>query len=158
DNVMEAISGVKGDNSVKIYGPELETLESLAEQTKNVLAAIPGISDVGIYRIMGQSNLEFAVDKEKCKYWGVQVADVNAVIDSAVRGKAMTQMVEGEKRFDITLRWPKHRRDDPDTLLEIPVDIANNMVATGPPSTNATPTAGAQTGPSASGTAVPNPA
>ncbi len=86
DNVMEAISGVKGDNSVKIYGPDLNKLEELAEEVKNKLAGIHGIYDMGIYRIMGQSNLEFAVDKEKCKHWGVQVADVNNVINSAVHG------------------------------------------------------------------------
>ena len=55
------------------------------------------VPKLSIYRIMGQSNLEFAVDKDKCKYWGVQVADVNAVISSAVHGAALTQMVEGEK-------------------------------------------------------------
>src|SRR6202011_2620744 len=83
DNVMEAISGVKGDNSVKIYGPDLDKLEALAERVKNKLVEIRGIYDLGIYRIMGQSNLEFAVDKEKCKRWGIQVADVNNVINSA---------------------------------------------------------------------------
>src|SRR5205814_1539038 len=71
DNVLEAISGVKGDNSVKIYGPDLNRLEVLAERTKDVLSDIPGVSEVGVYHIMGQSNLEFAVDKDKCKYWGV---------------------------------------------------------------------------------------
>ena len=97
DNVMEAISGVKGDNSVKIFGPDLDKLEDLAEKTKNALAKIHGIYDVGIYRIMGQSNLEFAVDKDKCKYWGVQVADVNNVINTAVQARPSTQMIEGER-------------------------------------------------------------
>ena len=111
DNVMEAISGVKGDNCVKIYGPDLDELEELAEQDQDRdCRKIQGLHDLGIYRIMGQSNLEFAVDKEKCKRWGVQVADVNNVINTAVHGNAMTQMVEGEKLFDITLRWPLARR------------------------------------------------
>src|SRR5207248_10270692 len=74
DNVMEAISGVKGDNSVKIYGPDLAGLEELADKTKKLIAGIRGIEDVGIYHIMGQANLEVAVDKEKCKIWGVQAA------------------------------------------------------------------------------------
>src|SRR5262249_11571005 len=128
DNVMEAISGVKGDNSVKIYGPDLAQLEELAKKTKNILSQIHGLYDIGIFRIMGQSNLEFAVDKEKCSHWGVHVADVNNVIDSAVHGKALTQMVEGEKTYDITLRWPVHRRQDQLSILEIPVDITNNDV------------------------------
>jgi cobalt-zinc-cadmium resistance protein CzcA len=159
DNVMEAISGVKGDNSVKIYGPDLETLEELAEQTKTIISQIPGITDVGIYRIMGQTNLEFAVDKDKCKYWGVQVADVDAVINSAVHGAAMTQMVEGEKLFDITLRWPKHRRQDQESLLDIPVDIVNNqLTSTTSASASQTRWSGPQTGPASIGTSNPFPA
>ncbi len=108
---------------------------------------------------MGQSNLEFAVDKEKCKHWGVQVADVNNVIDSAVHGKALTQMVEGEKTFDVTIRWPYYRRQDEASILEIPVDIGNNQVpANSQPGTQQTTVAGSSTGPSASGTSVANPA
>ena len=97
DNVMEAISGVKGDNCVKIYGPDLNKLEELAERTKKELSKIRGLHDLGIYHVMGQSNFEFVVDKEKCKRWGVQVADVDNVINSAVHGNPATQMVEGEK-------------------------------------------------------------
>ena len=159
DNVMEAISGVKGDNSVKIYGPDLERLEELAEKTKEILSGINGVSDVGIYRIMGQSNLEFAVDKEKCKYWGVQVDDVNAVINSAVHGAALTQMVEGGKTFDITLRWPKHRREDQESLLELPVDVSNNqLTSTTAASAGPTRWSGSQTGPASIGTSNPFPA
>jgi cobalt-zinc-cadmium resistance protein CzcA len=159
DNVMEAISGVKGDNSVKIYGPELDRLEALADKTKEIVAGIHGIGDVGIYHIMGQANLEFAVDKAKCKYWGVQVADVNNVINTAVRGNAMTQMVEGPKLFDITLRWPGHRREDLLSILDIPVDISNNMLtATSLPSAPQTTIQGPSTGPAPTGTSSPNPA
>jgi cobalt-zinc-cadmium resistance protein CzcA len=158
DNVMEAISGVKGDNCVKIYGPDLEKLEELAEKTKIELTQIKGLHDVGIYRIMGQSNFEFAVDKQKCKRWGVQVADVNKVIDVAVHGAAQTQMVEGEKLFDVTLRWPFVRRQDQSSILDIPVDITNNTLTPGlAPSTQATTTTGGSTGP-AQGTSVPRPA
>jgi cobalt-zinc-cadmium resistance protein CzcA len=159
DNVMEAISGVKGDNCVKIYGPDLDQLEDFAEKTKNELAKIHGLFDVGIYHIMGQSNLEFVVDKDKCKRWGVQVADVNNVINTAVHGAAQTQMVEGEKTFDITLRWPQVKREDEASILNIPVDIWNNTLSPGSvPGTSQTTVAGAATGPSATGTANPNPA
>jgi cobalt-zinc-cadmium resistance protein CzcA len=159
DNVMEAISGVKGDNSVKIYGPDLEELERLAEKTKEAISTIPGITDVGIYHIMGQTNLEFVVDKDKCKYWGVQVADVDNVINTAVHGAAQTQMVEGEKTFDITLRWPQQRREDQEALLEIPVDIGNNqLTSTTSPSSNQTRWSGSQTGPATIGTSRPFPA
>jgi cobalt-zinc-cadmium resistance protein CzcA len=159
DNVMEAISGVKGDNSVKIYGPDLDELEALAEKVKNQLAGIRGLYDLGIYRIMGQSNLEFAVDKEKCKRWGVQVADVNNVINSAVHGAPFTQMIEGEKTFDVTLRWPKSRRQDQSSILDIPVDIANNTLSPGSvPGAQQTTVTGPQTGPATTGTSNPNPA
>ncbi len=159
DNVMEAISGVKGDNSVKIYGPDLNKLEELAEKVKNKLAAVRGVYDLGIYRIMGQSNFEFAVDKEKCKRYGIQVADVNNVINSAVHGAPFTQMVEGEKTFDVTLRWPMFRRQDQSSILEIPVDILNNsLLASSVPTTQQTTTTGAQTGLSPTGTSNPNPA
>jgi cobalt-zinc-cadmium resistance protein CzcA len=159
DNVMEAISGVKGDNSVKIYGPDLDKLEDLAGRTKKIISSIRGIQDVGIYHIMGQANLEMVVDKDKCKRWGVQVADVNNVIDSAIHGRAFTQMIEGEKTYDIILRWPRTRRADPSAILEIPVDIINNQLTAGlTPTAAQTIYTGAATGVSASGTGLPGPA
>jgi cobalt-zinc-cadmium resistance protein CzcA len=159
DNVMEALSGVQGDNSVKIFGPDLTKLEKLAEEVQDVLSTVRGIEDrTGIYRIMGQTNLEFRVDREKCKRWGVAVSDVNNVINSAVRGQAFTQMVEGEKFFDITLRWPANRRDDLSAILDIPVDITNNQPTSGSmPSQAQTPLTGPSTGPVTSGTLTPYP-
>src|SRR6204780_162846 len=134
DNVMEALSGIKGDNSVKIIGPDLDKLETLAEKTKNKLQQIPGIENVGIFHIRGQSHFEFRVDPEKCQRWGVQTADVNNVVTSALGGKALSSMVEGEKLFDISVRWPKRLRSSESDILDIPVDIANNTVvlSTGP--------------------------
>jgi cobalt-zinc-cadmium resistance protein CzcA len=159
DNVMEAISGVKGDNSVKIYGPDLNELEEFANRTKERICQIPGITDVGIYHIMGQSNLEFVVDKDKCKAWGVQVADVDAVINAAVHGAALTQMVEGEKTFDITIRWPQQRREDQEALLDIPVDIQNNQLTSSTaPSSSQTRWSGPQSGVATTGTSRPFPA
>jgi cobalt-zinc-cadmium resistance protein CzcA len=159
DNVMEAISGVKADNCVKIFGPEMEKLEELAAKTKAEMSKIRGLHDLGIYRVMGQSNLEFAVDKEKCKRLGVMVADVNNVINSAVRGNACTQMVEGELTFDVTLRWPFDRRWDRNSIMEIPVDIINNNLTGGfQASTNQSTVVGGGQGPSASGSGNANPA
>src|SRR5206468_2059554 len=100
----------------------------MAVKVKLALENVQGIGDsVGIFRIMGQSNLEFRVDPNKCKLWGVAVADVNNVIDSAVRGRATSQMVEGEKLLDITLRWPQQNRADPAAILELPVDVFSNQ-------------------------------
>jgi cobalt-zinc-cadmium resistance protein CzcA len=131
DNVMESLSGVKGDNSVKIFGPDLARLEEIANLVKNQLTTIQGIENVGVFSIMGQSNLEFRVDPVKCKRWGVSVSDVNTVVQSALGGKAFSTMIEGEKLFDIALRWPKWRRNNETSILDIPVDVTNNQVIPG---------------------------
>jgi heavy metal efflux system protein len=128
DNVMEAMSGIKGDNSVKIFGPDLDELEKLATKTKNVLQDVQGIENVGIFHIRGQSHLEFRVDPFKCEKWGVMTADVNNVVSSALGARAMSSMVEGEKLFDIAVRWPKNLRNSELSILDIPVDIVNNQV------------------------------
>src|SRR5262249_48848102 len=97
DNVMESLSGIKGDNSIKIFGPDLDKLETLAAKAKIALQDVQGIENVGIFHIRGQSHLEFRVDPAKCEKWGVQTADVNNVVSSALGAKAMSSMIEGEK-------------------------------------------------------------
>jgi cobalt-zinc-cadmium resistance protein CzcA len=128
DNVMESLSGIKGDNSVKIFGPDLDQLETLATKAKNVLQDVPGIENVGIFHIRGQSHLEFRVDPVKCQRWGVMTADVNNVVTSALGARAMSSMVEGEKLSDIAVRWPRWRRGSEASILDIPVDVINNQV------------------------------
>src|SRR6202008_2736526 len=71
DNVMESLSGVKGENSVKIFGPDLDRQEELAYQVRDVLNQVPGVENAGVFRIQGQSNLEFHIDREKCARWNV---------------------------------------------------------------------------------------
>jgi cobalt-zinc-cadmium resistance protein CzcA len=159
DNVMESLSGVKGDNSIKIIGPDLDELERLADRVKAVLDSIPGITEVGVFRIKGQPNLEFPIDRDKCNRWGVSVGDVENAIQTAVGGKAFTQVLEGEKTFDVTLRWPDRLRGDEESILNIPVDVVNNQVTPGfVPSLPQTPLTGASTGVSASGTSTSMPA
>jgi cobalt-zinc-cadmium resistance protein CzcA len=158
DNVMESLSGIKGDNSVKIIGSDLDVLEELAEKVKNRLDKVRGLENVFVFHIKGQSNLEFRVDAKKCKLWGVSVADVNAVIKSAVGGQPFTQMIEGEKTFDITLRWPERLRGDVETILDIPVDVTNNTVTPGSqPSSQQTPVTGPSSGPATAGTVIAPP-
>ncbi len=159
DNVMEGMTGVKGDNCVKIIGPDLKGLEDIASKVKDKLLAIRGVEDVGIYRVMGQSNLEFAVDKKKCERFGLQVADVAAVVQTLVHGYPATQMVEGEKTFDTTLRLPFQRRRDEASILEARVDVWNRTLTPGSiPNTGQTTTVGPSIqGPSPTGTANPNP-
>lgn len=126
DNVMEALSGVKGENSIKIFGPDLNELEELAAEYCRRLSRVAGVRDTGVFRINGQSNLTFPVDRDKCASWGVRVDDVQSVIQAAVGGKRLSDMQEGEKRFDITLRWPQHLRENDDDILNIPVDVVRN--------------------------------
>jgi cobalt-zinc-cadmium resistance protein CzcA len=160
DNVMEALSGVKGDNSVKIIGPDLAELERLAAQVRDRLSGIQGLENVGVFHIQGQPNLEFPVDRKKCSYWGISVSDVENVIQSAIGGKAFSQMIEGEKIFDIALRWPERLRNSEQAILGIPVDVTNNTVTPGMvPGSSQTPLTGASTGVSTIGTnaSMPSP-
>jgi cobalt-zinc-cadmium resistance protein CzcA len=129
DNVMEALSGVKGENSIKVFGPDLDKLEELAEKIKQKLSKVKGVDNAGVFRIQGQSNLEFPVDRRKCARWNVQVADVENVIAAAVGGKAATQMTEGGRTFDITIRYPEPLRNNEQAILNIPVEVTGNQVA-----------------------------
>jgi cobalt-zinc-cadmium resistance protein CzcA len=159
DNVMESLSGVKGDNSVKIIGPDLNKLEELADQVKSILDKVPGIKEVGVFHVLGQPNLELPVDRKKCERWGTSVSDVNAVIAAAVGGKAVGQVVEGEKTFDLTVRWPARLRNNLEAILNIPVDITNNQVTAGyVASVNQTPLTGPQMGVSSTSNANTMPA
>jgi cobalt-zinc-cadmium resistance protein CzcA len=122
DNVEEALSGVKGANSIKLFGNDLNVLETDGQRVVNILNTVPGISNAGLFHIIGQPNLEIQIDRHECARYGINVADVEAVVQVAVGGRAFTQMIEGEKRFDIVLRLPKHQRDDPEVIARIPVD------------------------------------
>jgi cobalt-zinc-cadmium resistance protein CzcA len=158
DNVMESLSGIKGDNSVKIVGPDLDELERLADEVKKILGGIAGVEDVGVFRIKGQPNLEIPPDPAKCKRWGMSIADVENVIQTAVGGKALSQMIEGEKVFDIALRWPERLRNSVAEILKIPVDITNNQVTPGyVASTAQTPQTGSSSGVSSVGTSATMP-
>ncbi len=131
DNVMESISGVKGDNAVKIYGPDLQELQRLAKAVQQRLLAVPGIEDVGVLEVMGQPNLEIPWDADKCQRWGVTAADLQTVIQTAVGGQSFSTMVEGEKRFDIGLRFPQRLRASERAILDVPVDVLKNQVSGG---------------------------
>jgi heavy metal efflux system protein len=160
DNVLEVLSGVQGENSVKILGPDLDELEKLGKVVAQELGKVPGVKDAGYYRIKGQSNLELAIDRAKCALWNISVANVHNVIQTAIGGKTVSQMIEGEKSFDITLRWPQRLRQDEADILNIPVDVTGHVVTGGSQAgANATPFSGASTSlaPSGSSTALPSP-
>ncbi len=122
DNVEEALSGVKGANSIKLFGNDLETLEKYGQRVLNILNRVPGIANVGLFHIVGQPNLEIQIDRQQCARYGINVADVEAVVQVAIGGGGFTQMVEGEKIYDIVLRLPVAQRDDPEVIGRIPVD------------------------------------
>ena len=122
DNVEEALSGVKGANSVKLFGTDLKILEESGQRVATILKAIPGIKNVGLFHIVGQPNLEIEIDRDQCARYGVNVADVEAVVQVAIGGHAFSQMVEGEKLYDIVLRLPFNLRDDPSVISRIPID------------------------------------
>jgi cobalt-zinc-cadmium resistance protein CzcA len=150
--IMESMSGVRGENCVKIIGPDLAGLDRLSDQVAKVLGNVRGVFDVGVYHNLGQSNLTFPIDRAKCAQWGVAVADAQDAIATAVGGKALTQMVEGERSFDITLRWPAALRTDELAILDIPLDVPNNNVTSSPtPMLNTTLLTGAASGPSTIG-------
>ncbi len=112
DNVEEAMSGVKGENSIKLFGSDLKVLEAKAVEIERVMRGIPGIKDLGVFRLMGQPNLLIHVDRQASARYGLQVADVNAVVQAAVGGQAVTQVYEGEKLFDLVVRFlPDYRQD-----------------------------------------------
>ncbi|MDB5307972.1 MAG: putative silver efflux pump [Gemmataceae bacterium] len=155
DNVMEAMSGVKGNNSIKIFGPDLQKLEDLAVQVRNRLEAVRGITEVGVFSIKGNTNLEFRIDPEKCQRWGVSAADVNAVVTSALGGQAFSWMIEGERKFDISTRLPAWRRGSETAILDIPVDVTNNTVSQqSGPGVNPSPSGSGQAPPSRTGSQV----
>jgi cobalt-zinc-cadmium resistance protein CzcA len=129
DNVLEVMSGVQGENSVKIIGHDIVELEELGKKVMAKMRDVPGVKDVGLYRTMGQTNLELPIDRQKCSLWNVSVADVHNVIQTAIGGKTVSQMIEGEKTFDITVRWPKRLRNDESVILDIPVDVTDHRVS-----------------------------
>jgi cobalt-zinc-cadmium resistance protein CzcA len=125
DNVEEAMSGVKGENSIKLFGPDLKTLESKAVEIENAMRGIRGVKDLGIFRLVGQPNLLIQVDREASARYGLQVADVNAVVQAAIGGQAVTQVYEGERLFDLVVRFLPEFRQDVQAISNILVSTPN---------------------------------
>jgi cobalt-zinc-cadmium resistance protein CzcA len=111
DNMEEAVSGVKGELAVKLYGDDLRMLEKKAEEIQSQMANVKGVEDLGIFRIIGQPNLNYTVDREAAARWGINVADVQDAIQTAVGSNAITQVQQGEARYDVTLRYQQQDRD-----------------------------------------------
>ena len=119
DNMEEAVSGVKGELAVKLYGDDLRTLEAKAEQIQDQMATVRGVQDLGIFRIIGQPNLNYTVNRAAAARWGINVADIQDAIQTAVGSNALTQVQQGEARYDVTLRYQKPYRDTPEAISDI---------------------------------------
>jgi len=112
DNVEEAMSGVKGENTVKVIGPDLHVNEKKAEEIVGVMSTVAGVADLGMFHSLGQPDVRITPDRVQCGRYGLNVGDVEAVVQAAIGGQAVTQVYEGEKHFDLTVRWaPAFRRD-----------------------------------------------
>jgi cobalt-zinc-cadmium resistance protein CzcA len=119
DNVEEALSGVKGENTVKVVGPNLEVDEEKAREIVQALKAVRGVEDLGMIRTLGQPNLTITPDRPLCARYGLNVGDVNSVIQAAIGGQAVTQVFEGEERFDLVVRFDEASRSDVARIREI---------------------------------------
>lgn len=121
DNVEEAISGVKGANSVKIIGPNLDKLEEIATQVMGEMNQVKGMADLGIFHVVGQPNLNIAVDRQKAARYGLNTGDVNTVIQAAMGGATATTVLEGDRQFSLMVRYAKSDRDSIDAIGRIKV-------------------------------------
>jgi len=123
DNVQETLSGTKGDIAIKIFGPDLEILEDKSQQIAGILNGIPGSADVAAIPIGGQTELNIAVDRARIARYGINVADVNTVIQTALAGSAVNAFYEGDRRFDVTLRLERSFRDAVDDIANLQVSL-----------------------------------
>jgi cobalt-zinc-cadmium resistance protein CzcA len=119
DNMEEAVSGVKGELAVKIYGDDLKTLEAKGDQIVGIMRHIGGIQDLGLFRVVGQPNLNLAVDREAAARYQINVADVQDAIQTAVGGAAFSQVLQGEQRYDLVMRYLPAYRDTREAIERI---------------------------------------
>jgi cobalt-zinc-cadmium resistance protein CzcA len=119
DNMEEAVSGVKGELATKIYGDDLKTLEDKADEIVGVMRQISGVEDLGVLRVLGQPNLNVAVDRDAAARYQINVADVQDAIQTAVGGNALTQVLQGEARYDLVLRYQQQYRDTKEAIENI---------------------------------------
>ena len=126
DNIEEAVSGVKGENSVKIFGRDLGELERLSKAVKEELSKVPGVTDAGAFNLLGQPNLVIQVDRAKAARYGITVADMNTVVQAAIGGQEVTRIYDGEMNFALTVRLAPKYRDNIDAIRSVPVALPNS--------------------------------
>ena len=119
DNVEEAVSGVKGELAVKVFGTDLHVLEDKASQIVNVMSRIKGIQDLGVFRVLGQPNLTFAVNREAASRYQINVADVQDAVETAVGGKTVSNVLKGEQVYDLVARYQPNYRNTREAIENI---------------------------------------
>ena len=119
DNMEEAVSGVKGQLAIKIYGTDLRTLEAKGMEIAGIMRGIPGVADVGLFRVIGQPNLQFKVNRKMAARYGLNVSDVQDAVETAVGGKAVSQVLQGEQRYDLVVRYDQTYRNTQEKVANI---------------------------------------
>jgi len=119
DNVEEAVSGVKGELAVKLFGTDLKTLEAKASEIQSMMSRIPGVADLGTFQVRGQPNVNLAVDRAAADRFGINVSEVQDAVETAVAGKAVSQILIGEQRYDLTVRYQEPFRKTVDDIANI---------------------------------------
>ena len=119
DNMEEAVSGVKGELATKIYGGDLKILEGKADEIVAIMRQVPGIEDLGVFRVLGQPNLNITVDRDAAARYQINVADIQDAIQTAVGGNALTQVLQEEARYDLVMRYLPKFRDTKEAIEKI---------------------------------------
>lgn len=119
DNVEEAMSGVKGENSLKLFGDDIEVLGETAHHIMNVMSRVPGITDLAVFKETGQPNLVISIDRAAAGRYGLMASDINAAVQAAIGGTAATQILEGDRRFDFVVRYEPQFRQNVNDMRNI---------------------------------------
>ncbi len=130
DNVEEGLSGIKGANSIKIVGPDLATLEKLADQVQTEMSKIQGVTDLGVFRVLGQPNLNVKVDRQRAARYGLNTGDVNTVVQAALGGTQATTVFEADRQFALTVRLSPEYRKDIESVRRIQVGYTTSSGTT----------------------------
>jgi len=126
DNIEEAVSGVKGENSIKLFGPDLGELERISKSLKAELAKVPGVVNPAAFNLLGQPNLNVRIDRAKAARYGFSVGDINTMVQAAIGGQEVTRVYEGEINSALTVRLAARYRDNVDAIRAIPIALPNS--------------------------------
>jgi heavy metal efflux system protein len=119
DNMEEAVSGVKGELAIKLYGDDLQILEDKGDQIVSVMRGVAGVEDLGLFRVLGQPNLNISIDRKEAARYGINVTDVQDAVETAVGGKAVSQVLRGEQRYDVVVRYQAPFRESKESIEQV---------------------------------------